>query len=181
MWLWTATHVQGKSRNYVESIWSQSGQSCLPSESSRPTGCHGNAMMPINPHGQTATVWDDRGLLGSMWEALILIPQGLDYVHTELLFCRYVDTNLKYDPLVGCTFAWTISSPYLGSCPPSHQSTGLYIYYTGLLIHHGISKRTSEWITSTLFLHVKKDSCLMATLSNSSQNPHMQTLPLCLQ
>lgn len=45
----TATHVQGKSHNYVETKWAHSGWSCLPSEVSRPPGFHGNGMMHIKP------------------------------------------------------------------------------------------------------------------------------------
>ena len=39
--------------------------------------------------------------MGAMWETLTFKPQGLDYVHPELLFWRYVDNNVKYVPLDG--------------------------------------------------------------------------------
>lgn len=37
-------------------------------------------------------------MMGPMWEALTLIPRGLDDGQSELLFCRYVDTYVNYDP-----------------------------------------------------------------------------------
>ena len=37
-------------------------------------------------------------MMGPMWEALTLTPQGLDDRHPEMLFWRYVDTDVKDDP-----------------------------------------------------------------------------------
>lgn len=37
-------------------------------------------------------------MMGPMWEALTLTPRGLDDGQSELLFCRYVDTYVNYDP-----------------------------------------------------------------------------------
>ena len=96
-WPWTATHVQGKSHHYVESRWAQNGWSWFPPERSRPSGCHGNAMTPIEPCDTTASLWEERCLLGPTWETLTLTPWGLDNWHTELLFLSYADTDVKDD------------------------------------------------------------------------------------
>ena len=94
-WPWSAIHVQRKGHNFIESRWAQSGWSCLPSESSRPSDCHGTGMMPIEAFGPTAPLWDDRCMLGGRWEALTLTPWGLDDGFKELLSLKYVDTDLK--------------------------------------------------------------------------------------
>ena len=40
-------------------------------------------------------------MLGNMWEALTLTPQGLDDGHPEKLFWRYVDAHLNAVPSDG--------------------------------------------------------------------------------
>ena len=39
--------------------------------------------------------------MGPMWETLSLTPQGFDDGPSELLFWRYVDADVKYDPSDG--------------------------------------------------------------------------------
>ena len=80
---------------YRKYRFSQSGWNCLLSESTRPTGCHAIGMMTIEPWVTTATLWDDRSVLGSRWEDLTLTPRGLDDGQPDMLVLRYVDTELK--------------------------------------------------------------------------------------
>ena len=70
----------------------------VPSESSRPTGVHGNGKTPIEPCGPSANLGVERCLLGVMWEALTVKPRGMENGHPELLFWRKVDTDVKDDP-----------------------------------------------------------------------------------
>ena len=100
-WPWSATHIQGQSHHYVESRWAESRQSWVPSDRSRSTACHGNGLTPINPCDKTASLWEERGLLGPMWDAFRLTHRGLDDRHPEMLFWKYVDTNVKDDPSGG--------------------------------------------------------------------------------
>ena len=60
---WTATHVQGNSHNDTESKWAQSGQSGLPSKSSRPTACHSNGMTSME-HWDQWLLCEMRGVCG---------------------------------------------------------------------------------------------------------------------
>ena len=46
---------------------------------------------------QIATLWEVRCMWGGIWEYLNLTTQGLDDGHPELLFWRYVDTDVKED------------------------------------------------------------------------------------
>ena len=70
----------------------------IPSESSRPTGGHGNGKTPIEPCGPSANLGVERCLLGVMWEALTVKPRGMDDGYPELLFWRKVYTDVKDDP-----------------------------------------------------------------------------------
>ena len=97
-WPWTAIHVQGNSHNSIESMWTQSGGNCLPSESSSPSGCYGNGVMSTEPCVTTATLWDERCVLGSRLEDLTLIPRGFVNEQTGLKASRYFDTDLKAVP-----------------------------------------------------------------------------------
>ena len=42
-------HMLADIHHYAEDIWVPSGWSCLPSERSKPTGCHGNDIILIKP------------------------------------------------------------------------------------------------------------------------------------
>ena len=77
-WARNTIHIQGNSHNSTKGSWAQSGQNCIPSEHSRPTVCHGNGMMPIEPCVTTATLWDERCVLGGRWETLTITPRGLE-------------------------------------------------------------------------------------------------------
>ena len=98
VWPWTATHVYRNSHNYVKSRQALNKWSCLPSESSRPTGCEGNSMMSMERCSPTATLWDEPCVLGGRWEFLNLTLCRLDGGHPEHFFWRYVDTNVNADP-----------------------------------------------------------------------------------
>ena len=100
-WPWSATHVRGKSHHNVENSLTRSGCSWLPSERARWTRCHGSCIMPIEPCDPTGSLREERGFWGPMWEALTLTPWGLDDAHPELLFWRYIDTDVKDDPTDG--------------------------------------------------------------------------------
>ena len=100
-WPWSATHVQGWIHHYIESRWAPSVWWCLPSVGSMPSGCHGNGMMYMEPCDTTDCLWEERDLVGLMWEALTLTPQGLNNGKPELLFWSYVDTDVKDDPSEG--------------------------------------------------------------------------------
>ena len=58
----------------------------------------GNGRMPTEPCVTTASLSDERYILGSRWEDLILTPLGLDHGHIELVVLRYVDIDLKAVP-----------------------------------------------------------------------------------
>ena len=47
------------------------------------------------------TLGEERCLLAGMWEAPQLTLRGMDDGQFELLFCRYVDTDVKDDPSNG--------------------------------------------------------------------------------
>ena len=100
-WPRSATHVQRKSHHYVENRWAQSGQSYLPSDRSRPTGCQDNGRTPMEPCDTRDFLWEERGVLGPIWISLTLTPWGLHDWHPELLFWKYVDIDVKDDPSDG--------------------------------------------------------------------------------
>lgn len=54
-----------------------------------------------------------RGVLEPIWEALTLIRRGLDDGQPELLFWKYVYTDVKADP----SDVWYSISPFLNSWP----------------------------------------------------------------
>lgn len=78
--------------------------SSLSSDNFKPNFCPGIGMRAIKPCGQTGTLREERCLLGDMWEALTLKPQGLDDGHNELLFWRCVYTDVKTMHQMGGTF-----------------------------------------------------------------------------
>ena len=71
-------------------------------------GFPGNGMIPIESCITTATLWDERCLLGSRWEDLTLRPRGLYQGKHELLVSRYVDTDIKSVPSDGW-YIWIIN------------------------------------------------------------------------
>ena len=91
---------------------------CINSEKSRPIGCNSSRKTPIDPCDTTASLWEERGVLGPMWDALTLTPRGLDDLHSELLFWKYVDTDVKDDPSGGGSIWQAVLPPTLASCPP---------------------------------------------------------------
>lgn len=121
----------GKVHHYVESRWVQNEWSWLPSKWSRPTGLHGHGVMPIKPWDTTGSLWEERGEMGPMWEALTLTTRGLDDGQPELVFWRYVDTYIK-DVTSDGWYNWRkILSPSLAAWPPlSSGSQGKYWLYS---------------------------------------------------
>ena len=94
--LWIATLVRARNHHYVDSRWAQNGQSYLPSEGSRPTGCHRNGLMSIKPCNTTACLWE-WCLMGPMSEALTHTPRVLNDGPLICFFWSYVDTDVKDD------------------------------------------------------------------------------------
>ena len=78
-------HMVADSHCYIEDIWVPSGRRCLPSEMSRPTGCHGNDIIPLDPCEKTASLGEERCVMGPMWEFLTLTTRELDEEYPELL------------------------------------------------------------------------------------------------
>ena len=118
-----------------------------------------------------ATLWVERCLFCSSWQDLSLTPQRLNKGHLELFFSRYVDTEVKALPLDG----WynlmknIISIVILmATSLISLQSYSSIIPACWLIIVY--LKGTCVPTTSSLFLNVKKDTCLMAILNTSSQS-----------
>ena len=93
------TNAQGKSHPSVESRWAQRRWSSLPSEKFRPSGCHGNGMLPTKHCDTTDPLWEGRRAMGPKGEALTITAQLLYIRQPELMFRRDVDTKLKEDPL----------------------------------------------------------------------------------
>ena len=115
---WAATYIQGNNHNYIESRWAQCLQSGFPRTSYWQTGCRNNGMTHMEHWGPMGTLWQERSLWGSMWEALTLIPRGLDDGHPELLFSRYGDTEVKDDPSDRWyILIWKVWPPSLTSWP----------------------------------------------------------------
>ena len=52
----------------------------------------------------TASLCDERGMVGHMWESIALTPRVLDSGHPEILFWMYVDTDVKDDHQFGFKF-----------------------------------------------------------------------------
>ena len=103
---------------------------CLPSECCRPTGCHGNALMPIKHCDTIAYFWGQRGFFDAIWDALTLTHRGLAYEYLELLFWRFVDTDeMKMHQMGGSNWC-SVLSPSLDSGPQlfsgSWHKTRLY-------------------------------------------------------
>lgn len=71
----TLTHVWEKSHPYVESRWAQRMQISLPSERSRPNGCHGNSKTPIEHCDTRASLWEERWVKVPIFEAPKLTPR----------------------------------------------------------------------------------------------------------
>jgi len=115
----------------------QVGQSGLltSSECSRPTGFHGNALMPMEPCDTIAYLWEQRNLLESLQEALTLTHVELHDENPEFWFWRYVDTDVKKIHQVGDTIWWRVLSPSLVSGSPfssgSWAKTRLYMIDVG--------------------------------------------------
>ena len=78
-------------------------------------------------------------MLGPMWDTRTLIPQVLYDRLPELLFWRYVDTDVKDDPSGGWYILMKILPPNVASQLHSHQPTNIDINYTGVLFDHGLS------------------------------------------
>ena len=136
---WNVTHIRGKSHHYVERRWARSGQSCFSSVRSVSTSCLSNGLTPIKPCCTRASLWEERGVMRPMWDILNLTPRGLDDGHPELLFWRYVDTNVKDNPSDGWYILRKILSASLASWPPlSSVYWGRYQLYS-LLFDNGIS------------------------------------------
>ena len=72
-----------------------------------------------------------------MWETLT--PSGIYDGQHDMLFWRYVDSEVKDDPSDGWYILMKLLSPSLVSQPESHQSTNIDINYTGMIFGHGIS------------------------------------------
>ena len=164
----SSPHVVGKCHHYVGKRWAQSWWSCLPSERSRPTGCHGNGLTCIKPCDTTASLWEERGLTGPLWQALTLTPRGLDDVQSVRLFLRYVDTEVNYEPSDG----WYNLTNSIISIFSLMATTLIRLLRKTLIIQACCLimlylKGTSEPTTSSLFLHVKKDSCLLPIWNTS--------------
>ena len=84
-------------------------------------------------------------MLGPMWEVLTLTNLGLYDGHPELLFWRYVDTDVKDDPSDGWyNLMNSITSILSFMATTRIQSPELNINYTRLLFYHGISYRYCE-------------------------------------
>ena len=64
---------------------------------SRETCCHGSGIRPIEPCDTAASLGVERVMMGPMGEALTLTFRGFDDGHPELLFWRFVDTDVKDD------------------------------------------------------------------------------------
>ena len=89
------THVQGKSHPSVESRWAQRRRSCLPSEKFRPSGCHGNGMLPTKHCDTTEHLREERRVMGPKWKALTITSELLYIRQPELMIWSYVDTKLR--------------------------------------------------------------------------------------
>ena len=169
-WPWTATHVQGISRHHVESKWAQSGWSCLPSERTMPTGCHGNGMMPMEPFNLCAAMSDERCVLGDRWE---LSPSHFEGWMTDTLSCSGGMLTLQ----MGCIFDQTY---YLHLIYTHGQNSSVY-WARYLLYRLSLWSWTNEPKTSSLFLNVKKDSWLMTVLFMQSKSTNPEIMAFCLQ
>lgn len=53
----------------------------LPNICSRPTGCHGNDLMPIEPCDTIDSLLGQRGVFDPIWEVLTFTHGGLDDGH----------------------------------------------------------------------------------------------------
>ena len=84
LWPWTATHVQGKSHNYVGSRWAQNVQSSLPSEYSRPISWHEMAWHELSLSAQLLFC----GICGACWaECWKLWPSHIEIWNMDTLSC----------------------------------------------------------------------------------------------
>ena len=106
---------------------------------------------------------------------------GLEDRNPELLVLRYVDTYVKTvssdvcyiltKHIISIFILMATNLISLQSYHIFHACCFIMVYLIG----------TSDPTTSSLFLHVKKDSFLMDVLSTSSQNTNTETKPLFLQ
>ena len=91
-----------------------------------------------------------------IWEALNLTPSRLYIGHPELLVWRYVDTNVKDDPLHGWyNLMNSINSNIILIASTLIKCLSKHPFFK-IAVDYGISRGTSELTTSSLFLHVKK-------------------------
>lgn len=80
-----------------------------------------------------------------------------------------------------CGILWrTVFWPSLAYGHHSHQVPEQRSIIQACCLIMVYLKETSERNTSSLFLHVKKDSCLMLIWNNTFQSTNHETRPLCL-